>query len=142
MPSSSLVDSCDGSLGQSLPTYTLLKDAPLDRILTQDGSELRNLAGRTIRIADGLSRSAISKELGEERQLQLRSLLEARTEEMCRLQALLKDDTNDFFHIEPDMIGKVAAEDYGLTAVENPAVKIPLVKPRVKGAFLAPLSHP
>ena len=72
-----------------------LQDAPLDRIdpvayrinaeLTQDGSELRNLAGRTIRIADGLSRSTLSKELSEERQHQLRSLLEARTQEMQRL---------------------------------------------------------
>ena len=108
-----------------------LQDAPLDRIdpvayrinaeLTQDGSELRNLAGRTIRIADGLSRSTLSKELSEERQHQLRSLLEARTQEMQRLQALLKDENNDFFYVEPDMVGKIAAEDYGLTLKEGPA---------------------
>ena len=82
-----------------------LQDAPLDRIdpvayrinaeLTQDGSELRNLAGRTIRIADGLSRSTLSKELGEERQAMMRQVLEERTQEMIKLQALLKDETND-----------------------------------------------
>ena len=62
-----------------------LQDAPLDRIdpvayrinaeLTQDGSELRNLAGRTIRIADGLSRSTLGKELTPERQLEMQKVL-------------------------------------------------------------------
>jgi hypothetical protein len=33
-------------------------------------------------------------------------MMEERTQEMCKLQALLKDDTHDFFHIEPDMIGQ------------------------------------
>ena len=125
-----------------------LQDAPLDRIdpvayrinaeLTQDGSELRNLAGRTIRIADGLSRSTLSKELGPEREQQIRSMLEDRTAEMCRLQALLKDDTNDFFYIEPDMIGKVAAEDFGLTTKEIPTVVEPGLKPSVRVLFLPP----
>jgi hypothetical protein len=106
-----------------------LQDAPLDRIdpvayrinaeLTQDGSELRNLAGRTIRIADGLSRSTLSKELTPERQLEMQKSLEARTQDMIRLQALLKDDSDDFFFIEPDMIGPIAAEDYGLVASEQ-----------------------
>jgi hypothetical protein len=55
-----------------------LQDAPLDRVdpvafrmnseLTQDGSELRNLAGRSMRIADGLSRSTIARDMTEERQ--------------------------------------------------------------------------
>ena len=116
-----------------------LQDAPLDRIdpvayrinaeLTQDGSELRNLAGRTIRIADGLSRSTLSKELTPERQMELQRVLEARTQDMIRLQALLKDENDDFFHIEPEMIGKVAAEDFGLIAEERKEVKILFLAP-------------
>ena len=117
-----------------------LQDAPLDRIdpvayrinaeLTQDGSELRNLAGRTIRIADGLSRSTLSKELGEERQAMMRQVLEERTQEMIKLQALLKDETKDFFHIESDLVGNIAPEEYGLHAKEGGA--------DVRVLFLAP----
>ena len=125
-----------------------LQDAPLDRIdpvayrinaeLTQDGSELRNLAGRTIRIADGLSRSTLSKELGEERQAMMRQVLEERTQEMIKLQALLKDETNDFFHIESDLVGTIAPEDYGLQTREAGAdVRVLFLAPYVSQNALA-----
>ena len=61
---------------------------------------------------------------------------------MCRLQALLKDDSNDFFHIEPEMIGKIAAEDYGLTAEESPAKSEMLSERRVKILFRPPYRTP
>jgi hypothetical protein len=85
-----------------------IQDAPLDRVdpvafrinaeLTQDGSELRNLAGRTMRIADGLSRShSLGGAAAEAKSQELLRLLEQRTCDMQRLQALLKDASTDEF---------------------------------------------
>ena len=50
---------------------------------------------------------------------------------------MLKDDCQDFFHIEPDMIGKVAAEDYGLTFRCYKA-EVPAPTRKVKVLFLPP----
>ena len=54
--------------------------------LTQDGSELRNLAGRTMRLADGLSRSTVGKELSKEKFEAVVELLEDRTQDLVRKQ--------------------------------------------------------
>lgn len=40
------------------------------------------------------------------------------------------------------MIGKIAAEDYGLTAVESTAEGAPIVKPKVRVLFLPPYRTP
>ena len=86
--------------------------------LTQDGSELRNLAGRTMRIADGLSRShSLGGAAAEAKSEELLRLLEQRTCDMQRLQALLKDaSTDEFMELEPEMVGDVRFEEYGMVA--------------------------
>ena len=64
--------------------------------------------------------------------------LEARTQDMIRLQALLKDEKDDFFFVEPDMIGPVAAEDFGLVAVEDRRVKVLFLAPYLATAAVEP----
>ena len=73
-----------------------LQDKALDEIdpvsfrtcaeLTADGSEIRNLAGRSMRIADGLSRMYNGGKIPEEQERVVRERLEERTKELQGLR--------------------------------------------------------
>ena len=64
-----------------------------------------------MRLADGLIRSTIARELSDERQAELVSKLQARTEELAQAQLRLRDpEADDFPKVEPDSIGGVPYE--------------------------------
>ena len=91
-----------------------LQDKPLDQIdpvsfrtcseLTADGSEIRNLSGRSMKLADGLSRlfETTSVPVAQEREMLRR--LEQRTKELETAHARLRDpDCDDFLEFpEPE----------------------------------------
>ena len=103
-----------------------LQDKPLDQVdpvsfrtcseLTADGSEIRNLSGRSMRLADGLSRLFDTTSLPQDQEKKMLERLEERTRESRELataHARLKDpDCDDFLEFpEPNPSPKAASKE-------------------------------
>ena len=100
-----------------------LQDKPLDQVdpvsfrtcseLTADGSEIRNLSGRSMRLADGLSRLYDTTSVPQEQEKKMLERLEERTRELATAHARLKDpDCDDFLEFpEPDPSPKAASKE-------------------------------
>ncbi|CAE7414821.1 pol, partial [Symbiodinium microadriaticum] len=101
-----------------------LQDKPLDQIdpvsfrtcseLTADGSEIRNLSGRSMKLADGLSRLFETTGVPAEQEQEMLKRLERRTQELWTAHARLCDpDCDDFLEFpepEPEPKKVTAAE--------------------------------
>ena len=101
-----------------------LQDKPLDQIdpvsfrtcseLTADGSEIRNLSGRSMKLADGLSRLFETTGIPAEQEKEMLKRLERRTQELQTAHARLRDpDCDDFLEFpepEPEPKKVTAAE--------------------------------
>ena len=101
-----------------------LQDKPLDQIdpvsfrtcseLTADGSEVRNLSGRSMKLADGLSRLFETTGVPAEQEQEMLKRLERRTQELQTAHARLRDpDCDDFLEFpepEPEPKKVTAAE--------------------------------
>ncbi|CAE7576221.1 unnamed protein product [Symbiodinium microadriaticum] len=81
--------------------------------LTADGSEIRNLSGRSMRLADGLSRLYDTTSVPQEQEKKMLERLEERTRELATAHARLKDpDCDDFLEFpEPDPSPKAASKE-------------------------------